>query len=126
MSKKYKAAAYLRLSYTDDRSAESDSISNQRHLIHLRHLLFVELIQRQLDRTDGVEQIAVALQTIPGGDACALRTDELSLLQFTHILADDIGAHPHCSADGFVAGPALIGTPAFTAEQVRVDGQRAG
>lgn len=33
MSKKYKATAYLRLSYTDDRSAESDSISNQRKLI---------------------------------------------------------------------------------------------
>lgn len=33
MPKKYKAAAYLRLSHTDDRSAESDSISNQRKLI---------------------------------------------------------------------------------------------
>ena len=110
---------------TAERECLCDSLTFSCH-IHLRHLLFVELIQRQLDRTDGVEQIAVALQTIPGGDACALRTDELSLLQFTHILADGIGAHPHCSADGFVAGPALIGTPAFTAEQVRVDSQRAG
>jgi len=30
---KYKAAAYIRLSYTDDRSSESDSVANQRKLI---------------------------------------------------------------------------------------------
>lgn len=33
MSKKYKAATYLRLSYADDRSTESDSIVNQKRLI---------------------------------------------------------------------------------------------
>lgn len=33
MSKTYRAAAYLRLSYTDDRSTESDSITNQKKLI---------------------------------------------------------------------------------------------
>ena len=33
MSKPYRAAAYLRLSHTDDRNAESDSIANQRKLI---------------------------------------------------------------------------------------------
>ena len=56
--------------------------------VHLRQLLFVELIERQLDWTDGVEQVAVALQTIPGGDGRAFCTDELALLQLTHILAD--------------------------------------
>lgn len=30
---KYKAAAYIRLSYTDDRLSESDSVGNQRRLI---------------------------------------------------------------------------------------------
>ena len=30
---KYKATAYIRLSYTDDRSSESDSVANQRKLI---------------------------------------------------------------------------------------------
>lgn len=30
---KYKATAYIRLSYTDDHSSESDSVSNQRKLI---------------------------------------------------------------------------------------------
>lgn len=29
----YKATAYIRLSYTDDRSSESDSVANQRKLI---------------------------------------------------------------------------------------------
>ena len=33
MSKTYKATAYLRLSYTGDHSAESDSVANQRRLI---------------------------------------------------------------------------------------------
>ena len=57
------------------------------HHIHPRQLLFVELIQRQLDRADGVEQIAVALQTSLGGDGGVL------------------------CADGSVAGPALMGAP---------------
>ncbi len=30
---KYNAAAYIRLSYTEDRSNESDSVANQRKLI---------------------------------------------------------------------------------------------
>ncbi len=30
---KYKATTYIRLSYTDDRSSESGSVSNQRKLI---------------------------------------------------------------------------------------------
>ena len=30
---KFKATAYIRLSYTDDHSSESDSVSNQRKLI---------------------------------------------------------------------------------------------
>ena len=64
-----------------------DSLTFSRH-VHLRQLLFVELIERQLDWTDGVEQVAVALQTIPGGDGRAFCTDELALLQLTHILAD--------------------------------------
>ena len=39
-----------------------DSLTLNCH-IHLRQLLVVELVEGQLDRTDGVEQIAVALQT---------------------------------------------------------------
>ena len=90
-----------------------DSLALSCH-IHLRQLLVVELVKGQLDRADGVEQVAVALQTIPGGDACALRTDT------------KVGAYPHCSADGLVAGSALVGVSILTAEQIGVDGQRTG
>ena len=48
--------------------------------IHLRQLLLVELVEGQLDWADGVEQIAVALQTDPGGDGCVFCTNELPLL----------------------------------------------
>ena len=77
-----------------------------------------------MDGEDGVEQVAVALQTGLGGDGYALCTDELPLLQFVHILANGVGAHPHRSANGFVAGPALVGASILTAEQIGVDGQR--
>ena len=72
------------------------------------------------------EQSAVALQTVPGGDGRVLCTDELPLLQLTHILADSVGTHPHRIADSLVAGPALVRLPVLAAEQVRVDSQRAG
>ena len=94
--------------------------------VHLRQLLVIELIQSQLDRTDGVEQIAVALQASLGGDCRTLCTDEPPLLQFTHILADGVGTHLYCVADGLVAGPALVRFPVLAAEQIRVDGQCAG
>lgn len=60
MSKKYKATAYLRLSYTDDRSAESDSISNQRKLIQdfLVQHPEIELASERID--DGYSGIVFA------------------------------------------------------------------
>jgi DNA invertase Pin-like site-specific DNA recombinase len=48
---KYKATAYMRLSYTDNHSAESDSISNQRKLIQdflIQHP-DIELISERID-----------------------------------------------------------------------------
>ena len=102
-----------------------DSLALSCH-VHLRQLLVVELIQCQLDRTDGVEQIAVALQSVSRGDGRSLCTDELPLLQPAHILAGSVGAYPHCSADGLVAGSALVGVSILTAEQIGVDGQRTG
>ena len=87
--------------------------------IYPRQLLFIELIERQPDRVDGVEQIAVALQASLGGDGCVLCTDELEIFQLAHILADDAGAHTHRIADGLVAGPALVGISVLTAKQVR-------
>lgn len=44
---KYKATAYIRLSYTDDHSSESDSVSNQRKLIE-------NFVERNPDRESRV------------------------------------------------------------------------
>ncbi len=110
-------------------TAECESLCDSLMLnchIHLRQLLVVELVEGQLDRADGVEQIAVALQTSLGGDHRALYTDELPLLQLTHILADGVGAHPNRSADSLVAGPALVGISILSAEQIEVDRQSTG
>lgn len=60
MSKTYKATAYLRLSYADDRSTESDSIVNQKRLIEdfiARHSE-IELVSERVD--DGYSGILFA------------------------------------------------------------------
>lgn len=48
---KYKATAYIRLSYTDDRSSESDSVSNQRKLIEnfVEHNPDIEVVSYKVD-----------------------------------------------------------------------------
>ena len=48
---KFKAAAYIRLSYTDDRSSESDSVSNQRKLIEnfVERNPDIEIISEKID-----------------------------------------------------------------------------
>ena len=50
---KYKASAYIRLSYTDDHSSESDSVSNQRKLIE-------NFIERNPDIEVGIGQADVS------------------------------------------------------------------
>ncbi|SFP80895.1 Resolvase, N terminal domain [Oscillibacter sp. PC13] len=48
---KYKATAYIRLSYTDDRSSESDSVANQRKLIEnfVERNPDIEVISEKID-----------------------------------------------------------------------------
>ena len=48
---KYKATAYIRLSYTDDHSSESDSVSNQRKLIEnfVEHNPDIEVVSEKID-----------------------------------------------------------------------------
>ena len=48
---KYQAAEYLRLSYTDDKSIESDSISNQKRLIEdfLKSHTDIQLVSIRID-----------------------------------------------------------------------------
>ena len=52
----YKAAKYIRLSYTDDKSNESNSVGNQRKLIEdfvSRHPE-IELVSEKVDGTAGL------------------------------------------------------------------------
>ena len=48
---KYKAVDYIRLSYTDDRSNESDSVANQRRLIEnfVERNPDIELVSEKID-----------------------------------------------------------------------------
>ena len=58
MSKKlYKAAKYIRLSYTDDKSMESDSVANQRKIIDsfIENHPEIEAVAERVD--DGVSGI---------------------------------------------------------------------
>ena len=41
----------------------------------------LELVDSYLDRQDGVPETAVALETVPGDDVGALRSDETVFLQ---------------------------------------------
>ena len=48
---KYQATSYIRLSYTDDRSSESDSVTNQRKLIEnfIKRNPDIEIISEKID-----------------------------------------------------------------------------
>ncbi len=48
---KYRAAAYLRLSYSNDLNAESDSVSNQRRLLeeYVKRQPDIELVSERVD-----------------------------------------------------------------------------
>lgn len=92
MFKKYKAAAYLRLSYTDDRSAESDSISTQRKLIQDFLVLHpdIELVSEQID--DGYSGILfnrpafqAMLSDIKNGTVNCVIVKDLSRLGREHV-----------------------------------------
>lgn len=92
MSKKYKATAYLRLSYTDDRSTESDSITNQKKLIedYVAKHPEIELVSERVD--DGYSGIVFdrpafqqMLTDIKNGSIDCVITKDLSRLGREHI-----------------------------------------
>ena len=90
------------------------------HRIHLRQLLFVELIERSLDRADGVQQTAVVLKAGLGKDRGVLCADESFVSEGADVLAHCVDAHPCRRTNRFIAGPALVGTPVCAAEQISV------
>lgn len=92
MSKKYKATAYLRLSYTDDRSTESDSTTNQKKLIedYVAKHPEIELVSERVD--DGYSGIVFdrpafqqMLTDIKNGSIDCVITKDLSRLGREHI-----------------------------------------
>ena len=83
-------------------------------------------VQHLLDWLDGVEQTAVALEAIPGVYHCVLRTDETFVSEGADVFAHCVDAHSCRRSDGLVAGPALMGAPVLTAEQIRVHGELSG
>lgn len=73
-----------------------------------------------MERTDGVEQTTVVLETGPGEDGGVLCADEPFVCEGADVFAHCIDTHLRRCTDGFVAGPALMSTPVCTAEQIGV------
>ena len=66
-----------------------------------------------------VEMIfTLPLLSIPGDDLSRFRSDETAFFQPQRVFAYRVLTHPNCLADGFVAGPALVGLAVFTPSQV--------
>ena len=90
--------------------------------LHLQLAQFVLLmsIQYLMERTDGVEQTAVVLETGPGEYGGVLCADEPFVSESADVFAHRIDAQLSGCTDGFVAGPALMGAPVCASEQVGV------
>ena len=93
---KFKATAYIRLSYTDDHSSESDSVSNQRKLIEnfVEHNPDIEVVSEKID--DGYSGIIFdrpafkeMMQDVTDGNINCVIVKDLSRLVLT--IADEHG-----------------------------------
>ena len=73
-----------------------------------------------MERTDGVEQVAVALETGLGEDSGVLCTDEPFVSEGANVFAHRVDTHPRRRSDGLVAGPALMSASVRASEQVGV------
>lgn len=65
----YKAIKYIRLSYTDDKTVESDSVANQRRLIddYIARHPEIEVVAEKID--DGYSGVLFDRPGISGNDA---------------------------------------------------------
>ena len=94
----------------------------QRQLIQL---LLVVGIQNRLEGWDCVEQISVSLETSLSHYCGIFSLDQPSVYQRTDVFPHRVLTEVYRFANCFVAGPALMSFPIFTAEQVCVDRQFA-
>ena len=90
---KYQATAYIRLSYTDDRSSESDSVTNQRKLIEnfIERNPDIQIVSEKID--DGYSGIIFdrpafkeMMQDITDGKINCVIVKDLSCLGRTNFL----------------------------------------
>ena len=78
-----------------------------------------------MDRTDRIEQIAVAHQTCLCFYLRRFRVDQSLLFQLPNVLGNRVGTHAGILADPPDTGPALMRFPVLTEHQVGVDRQLA-
>lgn len=83
-------------------------------------------LHRLANRADVITQVAVFLQAVPHDDRRRLYGDEPFFYQPRHIAFDGAFAFADGFTDGFLAGPALVGTRVFQPHQYSVGGQLAG
>ena len=93
--------------------------------VHFRKLTFVFVVDRLLDRTDGVEQGAVARLLSCRVDQRGFHRDEPLLNETADVTHHGFLFSADGATDGDVAGAALIILPIFDVEQVGIDGQLA-
>ena len=86
-----------------------------------RPLTLVKIIDRVLDRRDGVTQVTVVGATISGVDSGRLDGDELLSLKVFNVLCNCVSAHVNSLTYALVAWVALVGLPVFAVHQIGID-----
>ena len=84
------------------------------------------VIHRLLDRTDRIEQIAVAQQACLCFYLRGFRVDQSLLFQLSYVFCNRVSAHSCVLANLSDAGPALVGFSVLAENQVGVDRHLAG
>ena len=84
------------------------------------------VIHRLLDRTDRIEQIAVAHQTCLSFYLRGFRVDQSLLFQLPYVFCNRVSAHAGVLANPPDTGPALMRFPVLAENQVSINRQFAG
>ena len=88
--------------------------------VQTEHLFFVIIRRRILDRSNGLEQIAVTLYAIFRNDGGRLDCDQAFINKTVHIFLDGVPAHADSIADGSVTWMALKIFSVLTVHEVSV------
>ena len=80
----------------------------------------------RLEGRDSVEEVAVAFYPVLGHYRSAFSLDETFAFKGAEIFCYGVFSHAHRLANRFIAGPALVRFPIFTADQIEIDSQFTG